>query len=242
MALCISSLRRDLLAWARHSLAQNDDNSLGRQLAQKGLGESLPVSLRQDKLAWARLSILAPVRTYNSHIFTSQQQYKAFHNSIIAHIEPNPNSFRTVVTTLCIAPFLEFQFSIEEKSFSRGNAILLLIHHNSNWILNPPCFRLTLFFSNFNLPLTHIIFPVNFSLLSSSYSQFPVHNIDSSSTSSQFIKQKNPSIHDVFHVSLLKQHRGPHDASKHLPGIEWRGGHSATTIGSFGQTNEEKGQ
>jgi len=72
-----SSLRRAHLAWARQSLAQNQDHSLGRQLAQK-----VWASLRQTRLGESD----SPGRDYQfspwSHLQQMYFQIQAIKQSI----------------------------------------------------------------------------------------------------------------------------------------------------------------
>ena len=68
------SLRREVVAWARCSLAQEQRGSPERPLAWSSLGEPLLISPRRDMLAWARklvptivLSCNSPILPHNQH-------------------------------------------------------------------------------------------------------------------------------------------------------------------------------
>jgi len=73
------SLRRDLLAWARHGVAQNVDRSPRRALV---VVSTLILSPRRDKLAWAKI---AASTTVNPHAAAETAQIHP-HTHMQTHI------------------------------------------------------------------------------------------------------------------------------------------------------------
>jgi len=88
------SLRRDLLAWARHGVAQNVDRSPRRALVAVS---TLILSPRRDKLAWAKISAFT---TVNPHAVAETAQIHSKHtcnggNSSTQHPKTHATQFHS---------------------------------------------------------------------------------------------------------------------------------------------------
>jgi len=75
VALCTSSLRWDLLAWARHPLAQNEDSPLERQLAQKARA-NLCQSCLGETSSLGREYQISPLFSLHNYVIISRSPHQ----------------------------------------------------------------------------------------------------------------------------------------------------------------------